>query len=558
MEKRLGSAGKGLCAPHLCAAMDEESGGSVRRERVCLLEIDSKAVQMAQTLFDFNCHVLAGDILLLRSGGVLAFGNRFFSRLLRPFRRARYTHVALVLNETHIVDASPRLGVQIRRWDEVASAYDLHRCTVARHLRLATSDGGVIELLKRVQYYYAQRYGIEALARRSVKDEAGIVCSQFVAMVLKDLKVPLSVRKVMQAPPSDIDKGTENVDGWRQFPFITYGLYSNVSMPHPDDPYWLVVSAEAMRVDRTNYIDSTSVLSTVSAKHETDAAIQVQAEAQIEGEDLVDTSMPWADISFGRQISFLTGELMARSMKETTTVLRAIAEIERQMLNVTIGLRRVGSKASIDQLQTMIDVVEGTVDLGPLHGVSSGEAMLKQWRHLFVEHTDASPRILADADAPQRLEKLRVLQSEYIADWLQHAVQQNEMVDTLKQRVLGLRDLAAQGVDISELIVNLHQLALELQKRPRDWLGYESAEVILSRANIYASLVESELLPWASRADSPVVGLQALDQVKGLMNLDEQRLLWVGLYKPALQILTSNLESLRESSLPLSSGNPPV
>jgi hypothetical protein len=171
--------------------------------------------------------LLPGDVLLLRSKGKMAYLNRLSQRTLRltrPLRRAKFTHVALVMNSTHIADAMPGQGVRIRSWQDAAASYEFEHCVAARHPAMWSEPGKHELLLARVQFYYSQPYKLWSLATRKPRHDKGLVCSQFVALVLNDLGLPPVVGSAMQGLPSDIDHNTRGKNGWVQFPLPRNGL----------------------------------------------------------------------------------------------------------------------------------------------------------------------------------------------------------------------------------------------------------------------------------------------------------------------------------------------
>ncbi|MFM0069553.1 hypothetical protein PQQ86_00075 [Paraburkholderia sediminicola] len=81
----------------------------------------------------WNFHVTPGDILLLHSRDKASATAIKFGQSIKRMRPAHYTHVAVVLNDTLIVDAMPNVGVTLREWRGIEVNYDIALCKVARH-----------------------------------------------------------------------------------------------------------------------------------------------------------------------------------------------------------------------------------------------------------------------------------------------------------------------------------------------------------------------------------------------------------------------------------------
>lgn len=136
--------------------------------------------------------VKPGDVLLLRPrsltcGSVANLAIQSVARFARP----RFTHVAVVLSGGLIADAMPRKGVTFRQWADVRDAYSLERSIVARHPALAGNPDAVETLLAQATYDYKVRYRLHSLfgPRRLVSERFGLVCSQFVGLLLHEAEV---------------------------------------------------------------------------------------------------------------------------------------------------------------------------------------------------------------------------------------------------------------------------------------------------------------------------------------------------------------------------------
>ncbi|MGA7814529.1 hypothetical protein [Caballeronia sp.] len=503
---------------------------------------------MTLTLFDFNYHVLPGDVLLLRSTGLRAVANQTGQRALRamrPLRTAKFTHVALVINNTHIADAMPGAGVRIRRWRDSAPAYNLERCMVARHPGLLSLADNPARLLAGVQRYYSQRYALKSLSRRSAKHNAGIVCSQFVALVLHGLGVPSFVHTAMRALPSDIDHRTRGVNGWRQFPLTVYGLHPAVSRPPVGDPYWTVLAASLPRRVAQAFPD-VSVGTTTRQPSDTTARVERQAAtSEQRGSTAIDRMMnPTRNVSdVTTLVSEAVGALMASSMDATEAVLRITAELDRLVLAVTSTLAGGQDPAQRERMVALslalLDAMSGE---GPQPRLS-GQILLDQWHVYYVNAVNGAPRVLADDDAPQRLTQHRVQLGVAIGELTRLATEWNDEASVFKERWDNFCNFVRQGCPMTEeLVAQLHQHG-SLLINGVHWLDADTADVILARTRSYAPLVEDTLLPLIPALGSEVAE-QAMGQVQALMALDEQRLRWVLESKPTLQALINALASL--------------
>jgi hypothetical protein len=84
-----------------------------------------------------------GDILLLSGESKGRRCNLGYQSIVR-LKRARYTHVALVLSPYRIIHATFGKGVEIRAWSEIRHQYDPQASSVAR---LESIEDGHLERL---------------------------------------------------------------------------------------------------------------------------------------------------------------------------------------------------------------------------------------------------------------------------------------------------------------------------------------------------------------------------------------------------------------------------
>jgi hypothetical protein len=184
------------------------------------------------SLEKWNYHVISGDVLLLTSRGVEATAIKAYQSRKRG-APAHYTHVAIVIDRDLVVEAIPKKGVVFTPWESLEGEYDIERCRVARHAILASSVDTPARVYRRAVYYFSQRYSLRALTlqRRCLTDQEGVVCSQFVELLLDDLHANSSLKPPLETLPIDIDLGTQESPDWRQFPLSEYGLYSKSVVP---------------------------------------------------------------------------------------------------------------------------------------------------------------------------------------------------------------------------------------------------------------------------------------------------------------------------------------
>lgn len=133
----------------------------------------------------------AGDIVFVR-------GNSLISKLIRLFDKGRFSHVAIFVSETHIIEAEYNTKVRI-----VPFSYKDYEIV---HLNLARYEQSHIKRLARrfigKQYDYVQifrllielRFGLKLFSRNTPKQ---VVCSELVGYFLEEL--------------GKVDKGTANL-----------------------------------------------------------------------------------------------------------------------------------------------------------------------------------------------------------------------------------------------------------------------------------------------------------------------------------------------------------
>jgi len=501
---------------------------------------------MTKTLFDYDYHVLPGDILLLHSTGWMALGNRSGQRALHPQRRAQYTHVALVINSTHIADAMPGNGVRIRSWKDAARDYKLNKCTVVRHSSLASLASDSTRLLNRIQFYYAQKYKIVSLARRKPKHNKGIVCSQFVALVMKDLGLPALASSPMQALPSDIDHNTREVNGWRQFPFSNYGLHPSVSVPEHADAYWKVLIDSVPNITELAGADDFAKELPLSVGGRGVESVEVDDGRDSSLDTNQQTTAALDPIDASLMFSEAIGHAMAISMGDFEAITRIVAELDRQFL----GMAETLAKA-VDQPDNFSSVISQEF----LDGLSedksyfkiSVRSLLERWHSLYIEYPKESVKTLADEDAPQRLIRHRFLLGEHVKQLTKIVTTSNTQAERLKNNFSKVAELFRRECKLPmELISNLHQAGSSFLKS-MNWLEDELPDSIMARCDDYPQLVSSKLMPMLDELGEEV-GQQALNQIQELLALDLQCYEWFSTSKDNLTAIVNGLASLPADS----------
>lgn len=162
-----------------------------------------------------------GDILLLCGKSKSRPLNLGYQSLVRN-SRALYTHVALVISPFRVIHATPGKGVEIRAWREIRDQYSIRESSVARLQYL--DDDHRDKLMLRAHYYFGQRYSLLALRNppETFNDQEGIVCSQLVAQVFRDVGMTCASNGARRCLPLDIHIHTQESPDWLRIPFCDY------------------------------------------------------------------------------------------------------------------------------------------------------------------------------------------------------------------------------------------------------------------------------------------------------------------------------------------------
>lgn len=485
---------------------------------------------MTASLSDFNYHIIPGDVLLLVGTNKAGSWNLAAQRLLRPKRDVRFTHVALVLNNMQIADAIPHVGVSIRNWQPLECGYDIDRSVVARHPSMAVQTLNLPRLLERVRYYIDQPYVLTALARSAAEDQAGIVCSQFVSLVLNDLGISPLTGKSMKALPADIDHATRGPGAWRQFPFAEYGLCSRCVRPATTDPYWQVLAANLPSFhldenDRAKAKACANDIVTSILKGDTAAL-----DSFLRDSDALCTK--------SAALSAQVNELVAKEMSDQQRLSRTTAEFDRMALETTEML----SHAAADPIFQKIIAKSLPFQDPDWMDACSGLTLLNQWRALFVGIGPDRIQFMHDTDAPDRLRRHRSNLANAVGRLLDCVTKVNEAVEQLTLKTRNLPELL-RSQEVSVDSVSQMWDSATLLRKSSEWIGREAPESIEQRLKSYEDIAAKELLPWSEIAEANDAH-QALDLLIKLQALDAQRQLWISASKPLLDLITDTLGSL--------------
>jgi len=142
---------------------------------------------------------LTGDILLISSSSRKS-ANTSVQTLLR-FRRASFSHVAIVLDATTAIHAMPDEGVHLVPLAELLRQIDRTRLKTLRHLDLDRSTELQMELREALLYFHNQRYNKLFFARLG---EGSSYCSELAAKAYRRIGKPLTKRLPRNTLPEDL------------------------------------------------------------------------------------------------------------------------------------------------------------------------------------------------------------------------------------------------------------------------------------------------------------------------------------------------------------------
>ena len=183
-----------------------------------------------------------GDILFFDGSGATSSASKLAQRFARPRAKVKYSHVGIIVEPGLYMDAVSREGVRVRKISDLKtgnSGYVVNRCEVARNKGIILNEKPVWVTAFE---YYKLPYKLRSILKNGTADEdEAVICSKFVAMVLRDIgfKVGSAVQRTF---PCDLDVYCGGND-WRRFPLCQYDLFSNpASVPTQREQYtqqWL-------------------------------------------------------------------------------------------------------------------------------------------------------------------------------------------------------------------------------------------------------------------------------------------------------------------------------
>lgn len=447
-----------------------------------------------------NNHIAPGDILLLRSKqlGFKGTGNLAAQSLLRG-RVANYTHVAVVIGDDLIMDATPGPGVNLRRWSEVESTYDIKASRIARHSALASDLTQAGQVLFKTQYYYQQPYVLRSLVggifgNTQVQDQAGLVCSQFIAIAFSDMGLFAADANALATLPDDIDAYTQTAP-WRQFPLEENWLVNKDRSRH--SPAYLT-DLEAAIAQAKHAVAAPERSSTDDAAQAGDA-------------DVMDMS------------AFIM-EVVKRQF-ECAVKIKAM---EKQYLALLQHIRALPAKT----------LAAAALPAEPI----GGGGILQQWREHFIdERLERGPFLHPERDATT---------TQAWHDELEHAI------TGLHRLIANHNVLAEQAIASLTTVLEISTqrtiedaVRLQLQELTQSLLT-AAAGLISSMPEHMAEIIERNadyrqvmaVLPeWAAQQERGIA-TQAVTLLNTMIDSDKERLVWLCQRRPELLTLCQALQ----------------
>ena len=463
------------------------------------------AYGMNRFLSNSNFYITPGDILLLKSlsGGRL---NRL-AQIVKSREKASFTHVAIVMNDTQVADAMPRLGVTFRSWRDLESLYDIKNCSVARHMRFSADPDGFQRVRKQATYFVRQPYRLSAALRSgpAVEDMTGVVCSHFVVAVMQRLGIRISRTSPTGALPADIDAYTTRSTEWRRFPLAECALYSQ-SVPPPDShDHWKGLQ-----------LHHEDVLSKCPLNPLEMEALEREAE-KMAGE-IVEAARA------GRQPSW---DGIFNSFDSSTKEVSTFRESSNRDSDENINLRYAVSRHLLEYLElTLLQYREATEkDMRAL----AGDFLLSEWRVCFLSAHQYEPIFLHD-------EKWAKLISQHREAFAHAITLLQKRFDLIRAFFESWRACRAKEIADGEAVSGEFFAKAQEAARGIIYLGShaseESLEVIQTRLNIETAL-RSQL---ASNKDllDQAQWEPALTALDTLIALDSKREFWLTIAQPEL------------------------
>lgn len=471
---------------------------------------------------DINAFPLPGDILLLQGRSKTSLINRGTQAVLR-WGSARFTHVAVVLGNGLVADAMPDQGVTIRRWHDMEAGYDIAACRVARNAALANDQQAAARVLERITYYIHQPYYLTALVKRRVRDESGLVCSQFAAAVLKDVGFAPSQQHITVTLPLDIDRFTRRAPGWRQFPLVESTLYSGYR-PAQDNADAIALppldSAQQTRADRLladwdKAVDEKGFSAAIDAFiAELDTVLARSTALQDEFHDHLIQSID--------------------TQYKASRLLKALDEASLNLLQLEEGdLDPASCKTLADEagLEPWID----------------GATLLDAWLAAFPDSPPCQALFLHDEDQTERRTQRRAGFARTVEGLHRGTGGLRTQLDAFDETLQALPQLTYGGRDTVDFLVQVVGLLDVLIAQGAALFGAEPAAIVEQRLNDYPQLLTSRAQPWLKAQTDPVLARQATTTFMQLFEIDQERLLWTTLRQPHLAATRETLAPLLEA-----------
>ncbi|MBN3752004.1 hypothetical protein G3N95_03565 [Paraburkholderia sp. Tr-20389] len=366
--------------------------------------------------------------MLLSGKGKTRLINRLAQMAMRR-KVARYTHVAIVVDDTYVVDAMPRVGVRFRRWADIADKFSIEECRVARHPDIERNAETRRKIFQHARFYLKQRYALWALvrARERFTHGSGLVCSQFVCRVLEKLEIESSAQPADKSLPADIDAFTR-VTPWIQFPMMRYGLCwerGNAGSPLKDGPLnqarALAETLSNFRVKEAEFLHDIGTMSdqiaiatsimVVSKKHEggrrrrTNGRTRADSthinSSAITGSELLKT---WREMYLG---SIELEVIFAYQEGRPSVLKRSRENFHQSLVQLLATMEKVNaSSAGIQDVANVLTI--------PLEGLAVTKESLGQIRELLVSTLEGSSVLGLEPEETiqQRVDSVPSLQEE--------------------------------------------------------------------------------------------------------------------------------------------------
>jgi hypothetical protein len=474
-------------------------------------------------LAKWNWNVASGDVLLLSSHD--ADGEKIDSVVSKAYQsavrkqRARFTHVAIVVHPSLIADAMPPRGVGIGPWKNVEDGYDLQNCWVARNLRIAGDPSAPERVLRRAQYYYKQPYKLLMILSPDgeLKDQAGVVCSQFAALLLRDVGVVASDRPPLGTLPIDIDIATRDSVEWRQFPFLEYGLCTKAKPPA--DPAYRKAMNDAVPLELSE--DQQRQVAEILAELPQDDPVKA-----------VDALIAQMDTLLAKRETLQadTDAAIVGATQATFAASNAMQELDDKHLElqklVTKALAAGQEAALPEQLRT---IVTG-------NDACSGVALLSLWKHLFGELDREPGRFLHEVRAAENLLERQTTFEASTNTALTVARSQVAHAQRIIERASKLAEELQRSMLTLDTIPQLRTYT-ELVLKNGKMLEGEDIAAIDARISGYGAMMKEAGERLAASGAAPAVKGLAIDTLISISGLDLERKKWVIVQPVLLEIL---------------------